>query len=151
MIAAVLIASLLTLASVAKRTREIGTLKAIGWSRFQVVRQISGETLSQGVIGGVLGVGIGTAGIGIINAIGWTLKASVAAPAAASGGGGGFLGQAATSITSGTTSVKITAVASIELITIAVALAIAGGFISGIIGGFRAARLRPAVALRTVE
>jgi putative ABC transport system permease protein len=153
LIAAVLIASLLTLASIAKRTREIGTLKAIGWSRFQVVRQISGETLGQGVIGGILGVGIGAAGVGVINALGWTLKATVAAPATATtaGGGGGFLGQAASSITSGTTAVKITAVASIELIIIAVVLAIAGGFISGIIGGFRAARLRPAVALRTVE
>ena len=33
LVAAVLIASLLTLSSVAKRTRELGTLKALGWSR----------------------------------------------------------------------------------------------------------------------
>ena len=55
LVAAVLIASLLTLSSVAKRTRELGTLKAIGWSRWAVVRQISGESLIQGILGGVGG------------------------------------------------------------------------------------------------
>jgi putative ABC transport system permease protein len=37
--AAFLIASLLTLASVAKRVRELGTLKAVGWPQRLVVRQ----------------------------------------------------------------------------------------------------------------
>ena len=153
LIGAVLIASLLTLASVAKRVREIGTLKAVGWSRLQVVRQISGEALSQGAIGGVIGVVIGVAGVGVINALGWTLKATVAPPASAAGPGGGFFGfgQAASTITSGSKAVKITAVASVELIVIAVCLAIAGGLIAGAIGGLRAARLSPAAALRTVE
>src|SRR5688572_11121736 len=45
--AAFLIASLLTLASVAKRTRELGTLKALGWSQRLVVRQVTGEALLQ--------------------------------------------------------------------------------------------------------
>jgi ABC-type antimicrobial peptide transport system permease subunit len=153
LIAAVLIASLLTLASVAKRVREIGTLKAVGWSRLQVVRQICGEALGQGILGGVVGVVVGVAGIAVINALGWTLKATVpaAASSAASGGPGFGLGQAASAVTSGSTAVKITAVASIELIAIAVCLAILGGLLSGAVGGLRAARLRPAVALRTVE
>lgn len=50
LIAAVLIASLLSLFSVAKRVREIGTLKAVGWSRLQVVRQICGEALASATI-----------------------------------------------------------------------------------------------------
>ena len=49
------IASLLTLSSVTKRTRELGTLKAIGWKRSRVVRQIAGESLAQGALGGVAG------------------------------------------------------------------------------------------------
>jgi ABC-type antimicrobial peptide transport system permease subunit len=153
LIAAVLIASLLTLASVAKRVREIGTLKAVGWSRLQVVRQICGEALGQGLLGAVVGIVVGVAGIAVINALGWTLKATVpAATTSASSAGPGFgLGQAASAITSGSTAVKITAVASIGLIATAVCLAILGGLLSGALGGLRAARLRPGVALRTVE
>jgi ABC-type antimicrobial peptide transport system permease subunit len=149
----VLIASLLTLASVAKRVREIGTLKAVGWSRLQVVRQICGEALGQGLLGAVVGIVVGVAGIAVINALGWTLKATVpAATTSASSAGPGFgLGQAASAITSGSTAVKITAVASIGLIATAVCLAILGGLLSGALGGLRAARLRPGVALRTVE
>jgi putative ABC transport system permease protein len=142
----------LTLSSVAKRVREIGTLKAVGWSRLQVVRQICGEALGQGLLGGVVGIVVGVAGIAVINALGWTLKATVPAAASTASSGPGFgLGQAASAITSGSTAVKITAVASIELIAIAVCLAVFGGLFSGAVGGLRAARLRPAVALRTVE
>ena len=49
LLAAFLIASLLTLSSVAKRVRELGTLKALGWSQWLVVRQVSGEALVAGV------------------------------------------------------------------------------------------------------
>ena len=45
---AFLIALLLTLSSVGKRVREIGTLKALGWKQRVVVRQILGESLAQG-------------------------------------------------------------------------------------------------------
>lgn len=77
LVAAVLIASLLTLSSVAQRTRELGTLKAIGWSRWAVVRQIGGASLIQGVLGGIVGVAVARVAILAINASGWTLTASV--------------------------------------------------------------------------
>ena len=57
--AAFVIAVLLTLSSIAKRVREIGTLRAIGWSKGRVVRQLLGETMGIGVLGGVLGLGVG--------------------------------------------------------------------------------------------
>ncbi|HEY3765424.1 MAG TPA: FtsX-like permease family protein [Gaiellales bacterium] len=152
--AAVLIACLLTLASVAKRVREIGTLKAVGWSQWQVVRQISGESLLQGLLGGVIGAAIGIAGAAAVNAVGWTLKATVpgsAAPARGPFGGGPFgFGQAA-QVTSGSTLVKITTSTDLRLILAAVGLAVLGGLVAGAVGGSRAARLRPAAALRTVE
>jgi ABC-type antimicrobial peptide transport system permease subunit len=153
LLAAVLIASLLTLSSVTKRIRELGTLKALGWSSYQVVRQISGESLLQGLLGGVIGIALGLAAVAGINAVGWTLKASVAGagPSGGPAGGGGPFGLGQTHITAGSTLVKITTSADARLIAIAVALAIGGGLIAGIVGGLRAARLRPAVALRTVE
>ena len=76
---------LLTLSSVAKRTKELGTLKAIGWPQSKVVRQVSGESLVQGALGGVVGAVLGIGAAAAVSALGLTLKASVAA----AGGGGG--------------------------------------------------------------
>ena len=70
LLAAFLIAGLLTLSSVAKRVREIGSLRAIGWSRGQVVRQIVAETVGIGILGGIVGVGIGVLVSVIIGAVG---------------------------------------------------------------------------------
>jgi putative ABC transport system permease protein len=47
------------LAAVSERTREIGILKAIGWSKSNVVSQIFIESALQGVIGGIIGCIIG--------------------------------------------------------------------------------------------
>jgi ABC-type antimicrobial peptide transport system permease subunit len=150
LVAAVLIATLLMLSSVARRVREIGTLKAVGWSRFQVVRQICSEALGVGILGGVFGVIIGVVGIAVLNAVGWTLKAAVAAPSSA-GGPFGFGAIAQSAVTAGSTVVKITAVASVGLVIVAVALALLASLIAGAFASFRAARLRPAAALRTIE
>jgi ABC-type antimicrobial peptide transport system permease subunit len=48
-------------------------------------------------------------------------------------------------------SVTLTAPVTTDLILLAVALAVAGGLIAGMFGGWRAARLRPAAALARVE
>lgn len=48
---ALLLSVLLTLSGVGRRTREFGTLKAIGWSNGRVVRQVAGESMVQGLIG----------------------------------------------------------------------------------------------------
>ncbi|MFN2203975.1 MAG: ABC transporter permease [Caldilineaceae bacterium] len=45
--------------SVMERTREIGTLRAVGWSRRQVLRLILGEAVGLSLVGGVAGVGLG--------------------------------------------------------------------------------------------
>jgi putative ABC transport system permease protein len=146
--AAFLIASLLTLSSVAKRTRELGTLRAVGWPRRLVVRQITGESLVQGALGGALGAAIGIGGAALVTAFAPTLKASVANAAQQSLGPIAF-GQG--QVASGSQTVTLSAPVDAGLILLAIALALAGGLIAGAVGGGRAARLRPADALRSIE
>ncbi|PKO22982.1 MAG: hypothetical protein CVU38_06500, partial [Chloroflexi bacterium HGW-Chloroflexi-1] len=45
--------------SVLERTREIGTLRAVGWSRNRVVALILGETVALSLLGGLVGIGMG--------------------------------------------------------------------------------------------
>jgi ABC-type antimicrobial peptide transport system permease subunit len=145
--AAFLIAGLLTLSSVNKRTRELGTLKAIGWSQRLVVRQVTGEALAQGALGGAIGALVGIGGAALVSAFAPNLEATVAQAAQQAGPIPFGQGQVA----SGSTSVALHAPVDVGLIALAVALALAGGLVAGAIGGTRAARLRPAVALRSVE
>jgi ABC-type antimicrobial peptide transport system permease subunit len=152
LIAAFLLASLLTMAAVARRVREFGTLKALGWPGWRIIRQVMGESITIGIIGGAAGVALGYGGAALIDKLAPKLSATVgpsgAAPAA--GTGGGVLGSLLHS-TPHTVSVTLTAPVTISVIVLAVLLAIAGGLIAGIFGGWRAARLRPAAALAKVE
>jgi len=50
------------LMAVSERTREIGTLRAVGWSRGQVLRMILAEGLVISVVGGALGLFLGAFG-----------------------------------------------------------------------------------------
>jgi putative ABC transport system permease protein len=52
--------------SVSERTREIGMLRALGWSRGLVVKTILIEGMLLSLVGGVLGLGIGFAGTEIL-------------------------------------------------------------------------------------
>ena len=155
--AAFLIASLLTLSSVNKRVRELGTLKALGWPQRLVVRQVAGESVAQGALGGALGAVVGLAGAAIVtanrtDARGDRCERRAAGRADAVGpgpGGPGPFGQG--QVTSGATNVALDAPVDLQLLLIAVGLAVLGGLIAGAVGGLRAARLRPAEALRSLE
>ena len=150
--AAFLIAILFTISGVSRRTREFGTLKAIGWSNGRVVRQVAGESLVQGAIGGAFGVALGLVGILVVNAIAPTLSASTVSTEAGAFGpmAGGPGGAGTTEAASATTEIALQAPVTSTIILIAVGLAILGGILAGAIGGWRAARLRPAEALRSV-
>jgi putative ABC transport system permease protein len=154
--AAFLIAILFTVSGVSRRTREFGTLKAIGWSDARITRQVAGESLVQGLIGGVVGVALGLLGLLVVNLVAPTLSADAAStagpggmPGAATSGSapsGGFGQQVAAATTDVTLHVPVT----VSIILIAVALAVVGGLLAGAVGGWRASRLRPAEALRSV-
>jgi putative ABC transport system permease protein len=168
LIAAFLLASLLTSGAVARRVREFGTLKALGWRSRRIVGQVMGESIAIGIIGGVAGVALGLAGATLVTKLARPLTASVgqttgsATPGGArtfggpGGGGfggtgrpGGFVGRADAAAHSVT--VHLSAPVTIGAVVLAVVLAIAGGLIAGGFGGWRAARLRPAAALSRVE
>jgi putative ABC transport system permease protein len=168
--AAFLIAILFTISGVTRRTREFGTLKAIGWSNGRITRQVAGESLVQGLIGGVIGAAAGLVGILVVNVIAPTVSASAATSTRTGpGSGGGMPGAAATAAagsgTTGgapaggfggggqaaaTTDVVLHAPVTVEVILLAIGLAVLGGLLAGALGGWRASRLRPAEALRSV-
>ncbi|MDN0195388.1 ABC transporter permease [Streptomyces sp. S.PNR 29] len=155
LVAAFLVAGLLTSSAVSRRVREFGTLKALGWPSGRVTRQVVGEAVVNGLVGGALGIALGLAGAYAVTAVSPTLQAQLGGGGGgASGPGGGFAGggfggpgrQAAKTL-----DVALTAPVGLTTIALAVALAVAGGLIAGAFGGWRASRLRPADALRRVE
>jgi putative ABC transport system permease protein len=160
--AAFLIAILFTIQGVTRRTREFGTLKAIGWSNRRVVGQVAGESLVQGLIGGAAGLVTGLAGIWVINLVAPTLGGSATTgtlaggPAMAGPGGDGGatasgpFGDRLADAAGATTEVVLNAPVTISVVAIAIGLAVLGGLLAGAIGGWRASRLRPAEALRSV-
>jgi ABC-type antimicrobial peptide transport system permease subunit len=149
LIAAVAVASLLTMSAVSRRVREFGTLKALGWPSRRVVGQVMGETLVMGIAGGIAGVALGFAGSAVVAAVVPSLSATVG-PTSAQAPAGSPLGGALKNVAK-TVSVHLTAPVTLSAIAAAVLLAIAGGLVAGMFGGWRVARLRPAAALARVE
>ncbi len=87
--AAFLISALFTISNVTRRTREFGTLKAIGWRNSRIVKQVAGEATIQAGIGAVAGVIIAAIAVSVINLIGPTLSASTSTAANLGGRMGG--------------------------------------------------------------
>ncbi|HXY43387.1 MAG TPA: ABC transporter permease [Acidimicrobiales bacterium] len=165
---AFLVAALLMMAAVSRRVREFGTLKALGWRTRRVVGQVMSEGLVQGIVGGIIGVGLGIGAASVVTALAPSLTATVGPSAATGGGfaGGGAFGGGSFPGATGsfphrtggafadlahTVAVHLTAPIQGNALLLAVGLAIAGGLIAGSFGSWRAARLRPADALRKVE
>ena len=151
---ALVLAVLFTISGVSRRTREFGTLKAIGWSNGRVVGQVAGESVVQGLIGGAVGLAIGFIGIGVIDLVSPTISTAPTAQTFGPGGqGGGPAGGGFATIGGpGPQSADIVLQAPVTpwVVVAAVAIAVLGGLLAGAFGGWRAARLSPAEALRSV-
>jgi ABC-type antimicrobial peptide transport system permease subunit len=158
LIAAFAMASLLTMAAVSRRVREFGTLKALGWRSRRIIGQVMGETLVIGAAGGAAGIALGYAGAALVSALVPPLSATVgqAAGSATPGSGapgGGFGGpfRRLAGDAARTVLVHLNATVTVGVIVLAVLLAVAGGLVAGMFGGWRAARLRPAAALAQIQ
>jgi ABC-type antimicrobial peptide transport system permease subunit len=110
---------------------------------------VTGESLLQGVLGGALGIALGIGGAALIAALAPTLEATVAQTASQGPVLLGPFGQGA--VTTGSKTVELDAPVGVGLVAVAVALSLAGGLVAGLLGGLRAARLRPADALRHID
>lgn len=174
LLVAFLVAALLMLAAVSRRVREFGTLKAIGWRTRRVVGQVMGEGVAQGVLGAVVGVVLGIVGVELVSAFAPSLTATTGPPVATGGGFGGFAGggfpggtTGSSTGTAGTTpsggfarrfanlthtvQVHLSAPLQVDILLLAILLALVGGTVAGAVGAWRAARLSPAAALRSVQ
>jgi putative ABC transport system permease protein len=136
LVAAFAVAGLLTAAAVNRRVRELGTLKALGWSTRRIVTQIMGESAVVGVLGALIGIAIGFAGSAFVDAVAPTLAATVP-----QGVGSGE-----------STTVPVYLIADITevAVIVAVLLAIAGALVAGAVGAWRASKLQPADAFAQI-
>jgi ABC-type antimicrobial peptide transport system permease subunit len=154
-----LIAILFTSSGITRRIREFGTLKAIGWKTNRIVRQIMGESLVTSFFGAFIGLMIGIVGIFVVNLVAPTLSAEVARPGRFGGGGGGgafqppagdFGGGGFGRIAADATTIKLHIAMNTSSLVIAILIAVFGGLIAGAYGSWKASRLSPAVALRSI-
>ena len=104
--------------SVVERTRDIGVLKALGWTDIDITKQVCLESLMQGVIGGTIGTLLGYLVTLLIPQFGLVPTQN------------------------------LVLVVSPWLVALGLVISISGGIVAGIVPAWRAARLQPAEALR---
>jgi putative ABC transport system permease protein len=109
--------------SVIERTRQIGTLKALGATNFEVMKMFLLESSLIGLIGGLIGVFLGFIASGLISELGIRI------------------------IGTGIRSTSLTVITP-ELVLFALAFSVLIGAVSGLLPARKAAQLEPVEALR---
>lgn len=152
LLAAFGVASLLTLAAVARRYTELGTLKALGWPGSRLIAQIMGESLITGLAGAAAGLMIGFGGAAVIRALAPRLSATIAQSPGAQppkdigiNASGSHISYAPGSFH--TVTVHMGAPVTGTAIAAATGLALAGALIAGAAASWRASRLQPVIAM----
>jgi len=130
-----LIVLFVMLYTVKERTKEIGTLKAIGFSNSTVMGQFMLEGILLSIIAGVVGIAIGSVAAPTLSAL---LLPSVG------------IGSRTAGVLSGTTRVSGLSVATLnpELILILFGAAVLLGTLGSLYPAWRAAKIRPAEAMK---
>jgi len=143
-VATSLIVLFVMLYTVRERTKEIGTLKAIGFSNFTVMSQFMLEGVLLSVLAGAVAVVIGTVAVPFLSSV---LLPHVSSTLNLFGTNTRVFGVGAdpTAVTAATT---VTASLSPELMLLAFGGAILLGAIGSLYPAWRAARTRPAEAMR---
>jgi len=134
-----LIVLFVMLYTVKERTKEIGTLKAIGFSNSTVMSQFMLEGILLSVLAGIVGIAIGSVAAPTISTL---LLPSVGAVPRGAGAGAVVI--------SGTTRFGGLAVATLtpELVLLGFGVAILLGTLGSLYPAWRAAKIRPAEAMR---
>jgi putative ABC transport system permease protein len=145
LIAVFAVASLLTMAAVARRAAEFGTLKALGWRTRRIIAQVLGESLATGLGGAAAGIAVGYAGAAVIAAVTPSVSAIVGSDLPPAPGDRLVGGSPVETV-----AVPLHPSVSAGLIALAVLLALAGALLAGALGSWRIAQLRPADALSRV-
>ena len=133
-----LIVLFVMLYTVKERTKEIGTLKAIGFSNSTVMGQFMLEGVLLSMIAGVVGIAIGSIAAPTITS--WLLPNVGAAPR----------GTAGAVVFAGTTRFGALSVATLtpELVLLGFGVAVLLGTLGSLYPAWRAAKIRPAEAMR---
>jgi ABC-type antimicrobial peptide transport system permease subunit len=146
-VATSLIVLFVMLYTVRERTKEIGTLKAIGFSNWNVMSQFMLEGMLLSLVAGVVGIAIGTVGAPLLSGIllpqispFGSRSTSQFRPGEANAGNFGSFGILGAS--------TVTVTPSFQTMLIAVGAAVLLGALGSLYPAWRAARTRPAEAMR---
>jgi len=136
--------------SVTERTKEIGILKALGYTGRTIMTMFLFEAIMIGLIGGVVGVSVGSI-------ISYFLTSLFAVRGFTAAGGGRFTragapgGMGSATFGGGpTTSLRVTPAITPPLILLGIGLAVGISALAGVIPAWRASRLQPAEALKSL-
>jgi putative ABC transport system permease protein len=130
-----LIVLFVMLYTVRERTKEIGTLKAIGFSNWTVMSQFMLEGVLLSLLAGAVAIAIGAVAVPFLSSL---LLPSVTSNTNLFGGGTSFR----------TTTPTVTASLSPELVLLAFGAAVLLGAVGSLYPAWRAAKTRPAEAMR---
>jgi ABC-type antimicrobial peptide transport system permease subunit len=148
-VATSLIVLFVMLYTVRERTKEIGTLKAIGFSNWNVMSQFMLEGILLSLVAGIVGIAIGSVGAPVLSGL---LLPHISNPFDIGGrsGAGGFNGARVISGVPGVggATSAATAIPSPQLMLLALGAAVLLGAMGSLYPAWRASRTRPAEAMR---